>query len=327
MKRTVAFLLSLILAFSLCACTEAPQEDQLEKVTFVLDWTPNTNHTGIYVAYALGYYIEAGLAVEIVQPPEDGAPMMVASGRAQYGVSFQEELAAALAADQPLPITAVSAILQHNTSGVVSLKEKGIDSFAKMEGCTYASWGIPVYDEILFDAVRAENGDPSKINIINNTATDAFAALQTDFDAVWIYYGWDGIIGELKGYELNFLPFAEANPVLDYYTPVIISGNEYLQENPESVKAFLAATAKGYEYAAEHPQEAAEILTQAVPELDYETVVASQTYLSGEYIADAAQWGWIDAERWTRFNDWLFEKGVLSTPIGVNGFTNEFLPQ
>ena len=327
MKRIVAFLLALVLVFSLCACTETPQEDHLEKVTFVLDWTPNTNHTGVYVAYALGYYLEEGLAVEIVQPPEDGAPMMVAAGRAQYGVSFQEEVATALTAGETLPITAVSAILQHNTSGVVSLKEKGIDSFEKMEGCTYASWGIPIYDEILFDAVRAENGDPSKINIINNTATDAYAALQTDFDAVWIYYGWDGIIGEQKGYELNFLPFAEANPVLDYYTPVIIANNAYLEENPEAVKKFLSATAKGYEYAVSHPEEAAEILVNAVPELDLETVVASQKYLAAEYISDAPQWGWIDAKRWARFNDWMFEKGMLSTNLGVDGFTNEFLPQ
>ncbi|MBE6915976.1 MAG: ABC transporter substrate-binding protein [Ruminococcaceae bacterium] len=327
MKRLTALLLCAILCFSLCACRERAQEDHLEKITFVLDWTPNTNHTGVYVAYALGYYLEEGLAVEIVQPPEDGAPMMVASGRAEYGVSFQEEVAAALTAGETLPITAVSAIIQHNTSGVVSLKDRGIESFADLEGKTYASWGIPIYDEILFDAMRAANGDPTKINIINNTATDTYAALQTDFDAIWIYYGWDGIIGEKKGYELNFLPFAEANPILDYYTPVIIANNAYINENPESVKAFLRATAKGYEYAVEHPEEAAEILAEAVPELDLEVLIESQQYLSKEYIADAPQWGWIDTERWSRFNEWMYEKKMTATSLGANGFTNQYLPQ
>ncbi len=327
MKRLTALILSAVILFTLCACGEKPQEDHLEKITFVLDWTPNTNHTGVYLAHALGYYLEEGLSVDIVQPPEDGAPMMVASGQAEYGVSFQEEVAAALTAGETLPITAVCAILQHNTSGVVSLKDRGITSFADLEGKTYASWGVPIYDEILFDAVRADNGDPSKINIINNTATDAYAALQTDFDAVWIYYGWDGIIGEQKGYELNFLPFAEANPTLDYYTPVIVANNAYIEKNPESAKAFLRATAKGYEYAVEHPEEAARILADAVPELDYEILLESQNYLAGEYVADAPQWGWIDAERWSRFNDWMYEKGMTATSLGTSGFTNQYLPQ
>jgi len=54
-----------------------------EKITFCLDWTPNTNHTGLYVAQAKGYYEEAGLDVEIVQPPENGAALMCAAGQAQ----------------------------------------------------------------------------------------------------------------------------------------------------------------------------------------------------------------------------------------------------
>ena len=96
------------------------ENKDLEKVTFVLDWTPNTNHTGLYVALEKGYFEEAGLDVEIVQPPEDGAEVLVASGKAQFGVSFQDSMAAALAGDNPLPITAVASVIQHNTSGIIS---------------------------------------------------------------------------------------------------------------------------------------------------------------------------------------------------------------
>lgn len=323
MKRIAAILLACVLALGLCACTET----QPQAVTFVLDWTPNTNHTGVFVADALGYYADAGLTVEIVQPAEDGAPLMVASGQGQFGVSFQEEVAAALTASDSLPVTTVAAILQHNTSGVVAMKESGIDSFRALEGHTFASWGVPVYDEILFDAVRADGGDPSKIQIINNTATDTYAALKTDFDSVWIYYGWDGIIGEQLGYEINFMPFRDANPVLDYYTPVIIANNAYLEEHPDLVKAFLAATAKGYEYAVANPQEAARILVEASPEIDLSIAEASQDYMAAEYIAEAPQWGWIDETRWSTFNNWMFEKGMTSENLGSRGFTNEYLPQ
>ena len=82
-----------VMAFSLTACGSGSSEgsdDGLTKVTFCLDWTPNTNHTGVYVAQANGYYEEAGLDVEIVQPPEDGAAVMCASGEAQFAVEAQD---------------------------------------------------------------------------------------------------------------------------------------------------------------------------------------------------------------------------------------------
>lgn len=91
-KKIVAGTLSAVMLLSVTACgssstksesasTEAGKK-KLTKVTFCLDWTPNTNHTGIYAAKALGYYEDAGLDVEIVQPPENGAATMCASGQA-----------------------------------------------------------------------------------------------------------------------------------------------------------------------------------------------------------------------------------------------------
>ena len=93
----------------------------------MLDWTPNTNHTGFYVAQAQGYFAEAGLKVNIIQPPEDGAVMMVASGNAEFCIDFQDYLAPVFASKETYPVTAVAALIQHNTSGIVSLKEDGID--------------------------------------------------------------------------------------------------------------------------------------------------------------------------------------------------------
>ena len=104
----------------------------LRKVTFALDWTPNTNHTGVYVAAERGYYKEAGLEVEIVQAPENGADALVAAGDAEFGVSFQDTMAAYVSGDDKLPVTAIAAIIQHNTSGIISMKDKGITSPAKM---------------------------------------------------------------------------------------------------------------------------------------------------------------------------------------------------
>ena len=131
MKKRIAMLLALALVLSLTACGG---EQAADKITIVLDWTPNTNHTGIYAALANGYFEEAGLNVEVVQPPEDGAVALVASGRAQFGVSFQDYLAPAYVGADKMPVTAVAAVIQHNTSGIVSRAGEGMDRPAGLEG-------------------------------------------------------------------------------------------------------------------------------------------------------------------------------------------------
>ena len=90
MKRFFALICACGLVLSLAGCGQKENTGAAgEKITFVLDWTPNTNHTGLYVALAKGYFEQAGIEVEVVQPPEDGAEVLVGSGRAQFGVSFQ----------------------------------------------------------------------------------------------------------------------------------------------------------------------------------------------------------------------------------------------
>ena len=81
-----------------------------QQIVFTPQWTPQSQFAGYYVAQEMGYFEGAGLAVEIVQPPEDGAEVLVASGKAQFGVSFQDSMAAALSGDNALPISAVAAV-------------------------------------------------------------------------------------------------------------------------------------------------------------------------------------------------------------------------
>ena len=260
MKKFMAVMLSACMAFSLCACgntaTERNSDATAEKstknskkITMVLDWTPNTNHTGIYVAQEKGYFKEAGLDVSVIQPPDNGATDLVASGGAEFGIDFQDTLAAAFSSDSPLPVTAVAAILQHNTSGLISLKKKGIDSPGKLEGHSYATWDSPIEQAVLKNVVEKDGGDFSRVKLISTYVEDIVAALHADIESVWIYYGWDGVKCDMEGLSTNFLPFADMNPTFDYYSPVIIGNNDYMKKNPDTTKAFLSAVKKGYEYA------------------------------------------------------------------------------
>lgn len=302
---------------------------ELKDITFVLDWTPNTNHTGIYVARDKGYFKDAGLNVTIVQPPEDGAEVLVASGKAQFGMSFQDSLAPAFSGENKLPVTAVAAVIQHNTSGIISRKGEGMDRPRGLEGKKYATWDLPIEKATLKDVVEADGGDFSKVKLIPSTVTDEVSALRTkSVDAIWIFYAWAGVKAEIDGLPTDYFAFADLNPVFDFYTPVIIANNDFLKEEPDTAKAFLKAAERGYEDAIKNPGEAADILLKEAPELDPKLVRASQEYLADKYQADAKAWGVISPQRWNAYYNWLDEKGLVETPIGENtGFSNAYLPQ
>ena len=338
MKKIVSLLLTAVLIFGVLtgcgakeemAATASGENKKLEKITFVLDWTPNTNHTGLYVAQEMGYFEEAGLDVEIVQPPEDGAVVLVASGKAQFGVSFQDSLAPAFIEGESIPVTAVASVIQHNTSGIISRAGEGMDTPKGMEGHSYATWNGAIELATVQKVMEADGGDYSKLELIPSTVTDEVSALKTNsVDSIWIFYAWAGVKTELEGLETDYFAFAEIDPVFDYYTPVIVAGNQFLEKNPETAKAFLSALSKGYEFAIENPEEAADILCTAAPELDKELVVASQKYLADQYKADAPYWGYMDENRWNNFYQWVNDHELVEGKVMLDaGFTNEYLPK
>ena len=336
MKKMISLLLAAMLVIGmLTGCgtsdntAESADKKDLEKITFVLDWTPNTNHTGLYVAQELGYFEEAGLEVEIVQPPEDGAVVLVASGKAQFGVSFQDSLAPAFVEGEAIPVTAVASVIQHNTSGIISRAGEGMDTPKGMEGHSYATWNGSIELATVQKVMEADGGDYSKLELIPSTVTDEVSALKTNsVDSIWIFYGWAGVKTELENLATDYFAFADIDPVFDYYTPVIVAGNQFLEENPETAIAFLSALSKGYEFAMEKPEEAADILCAAAPELDKELVVASQKYLADQYKADAPYWGYMDENRWNNFYQWVNDHELVEGKVMLDaGFTNEYLPK
>lgn len=305
---------------------EGGADKPLQKVQVVLDWSPNTNHTGLYVARDNGFFKEQGLDVEIIQPGQDGADKMVASGNAQFGVSYQESVTMARIAGAPL--VSIAAVIQHNTSGFASPKEKGIDSPKKFEGKRYGGWGAPVEEAVIDSIMREEGADVGKVDIMSIGDSDFFTAVKRDIDFAWIYYGWTGVESELRGEQLNMVYLTDYSEKLDYYTPVLVTSEETIAKSPELVKAFAAGAAAGYQYAIEHPEDAAEVLIKAEPDLNAELVRASQKWLSPRYQDDAPRWGEQKLTVWKNYADWMFERGLLEAELEAEkAFTNEFLPK
>jgi ABC-type nitrate/sulfonate/bicarbonate transport system substrate-binding protein len=144
----------------------------------------------------------------------------------------------------------------------------------------------------------------------------------------WIFYGWQGFQAKQQGVDLNVVMMKDYFQYIpDYYTPVVIANEDTITKKPEVVKALLKALSRGYEFAIENPEEAANILIADVPELNASLVKASQAWLSPYYRAEAPRWGEQKASIWQDYTNWMVEHGILSTSIDAQkAFTNKFLP-
>jgi len=312
---------------ALAGCAPAATPTGPTPVTMMLDWVPNTNHTGIFVALDKGWYDEEGLQVEVIQPGEGStAVQVVAAGKADFAISYQEEITHARA--EEIPVVSVAAIIQHNTSGFASPKSRFITRPKDFEGKRYGSWGSPIERAMLEVLMACDGGDVGQVEFVNVGWADYFVITQRDVDFAWVFYGWTGIEAELRGEPLSIVMLRDWEYcVPDYYTPVLATSEKEIQEKPDVVRRFMRATARGYQFAIEHPDEAADILIKHAPESDPELVRRSQAWLSNEYQADAPRWGQQEANVWQRYAAWMYEKKVLPRRIDASkAFTNDFLP-
>jgi ABC-type nitrate/sulfonate/bicarbonate transport system substrate-binding protein len=325
MKR---FVVGLVFVLLLTACgVGQPAGGAPTPVKVGLDWTPNTNHTGLYVARDNGMYTTNGLAVEILPAPEGGTvEQLVATGTLDFGISYQESVTQARV--EGLPIVSIAAVIQHNTSGFASRADDGITTAADFAGKKYGAFGSPVEQAVIRGLMECAGADPSTVEFVDIGTTDFFVATERgDIDFAWVFEGWTGMEAEQRGVPLNIVMMNDQNCIPDYYTPVLIASEKTIAERPDLVRRFLAGTSAGYKFAIEKPAEAADILLKAAPELDADLVKRSQTYLAGEYQAEAPRWGEQKLEVWQAYAQWMADRQLISTMIEPDkAFTNAFLP-
>lgn len=299
---------------------------QLEDVTVILDYVANTNHTGMYVALDQGYYEEAGLNVRIIEPTQGATATLIAVGKGDFGISYQEDVTVALTSEEPLPIKAIAAIIQHNTSGFATYKDKNINSPKDFEGKTYAGWGGPGEEAVLKAVMTQAGGDFSKLTMVISDGS-GFEALRDKADVMWFFEAWDNVKCQLNDFPIQYTPVRDLDERLDYYTPVIIASDKTLEERPDMVRKFLAATEKGYRCAMEDPKGSAKILQKYAPDYSLEMLTMSQEYLASKYMEDSDRWGVMKDEVWDGYTGFMAEYGVIKEAIpAAKCYTNEFLP-
>ena len=326
MKKLMKSLLAAACIVTLSGCGSQTSTEETKEVTLVLDYVPNTNHTGIYVAQNKGYFEEEGLKVNIIEPGDNNtSAALVAAGKGQFGISYQEDVTYALTAEEPMPIKAIATIIQHNTSGFVTLKDSGITSPKDFEGTTYAGWQSLSEEAVIKAVMNNAGADFDKLTMVGADGS-GLSQLNSGIDILWEFKGWAIIKAEMEGMEFNYMPLNTLDERLDYYTPVVITNNDMIENDPETVQKFMNAVKKGYEFAIDNPDEAAEILHEYIPDYDLDFLKESQAYLSAEYAKDADSWGVMKDSVWDGYTDFMYENGLISKKITAGEqYTNEFL--
>ncbi len=302
---------ALLALLFIVSCGGGDDKDGPAKIRVQLDWTPNTNHIGIYVALANGWYADAGLEVEILPYTDINPDLIVANGNADIGISFPAAVIYSRAAG--LDLVSVAAILQRNPTELAVLASSDIQSPKDFDGHTYAGFGLP-YEEPQIRTVVIADGGTGDFDVAT-LSTAAYEALyQGRADFTEIFVTWEGIEAQLRGIPLRTFNYSDFG-MPEFHGVVLIANADSLSGSKASdLRRFLAVTQRGYEYAADQPDAASQVFMDYLPNGTFpepELVIQSTQKLSSYFVESGERWGIQDESSWTAYIRWFVEQGLV----------------
>ena len=322
-RKRIAFVTLLLLSTVLLAACGGKSEN--DKISLALDWFPNSNHAGFYMAQEMGYYEDEGLKLDIVVPanPED-VLRTVGAGRDDFGISYQSEVLLALG--EGVGVKSIAALAQHPLNSLMVLEESGITRPGNLTGKQVGITGIPS-EEALFSTMLEYDGVGMEDVTLVNVGFDLSTALiGKKVDAiVGAYWTYESIAMEMQGFPVRVLRMEDWG-VPDFYELVLVTNQDMLSRDPDVVRRFLRATAKGFADAIDDPQMAVDILVDANPEVDNALETRSIALLAPMWTEGVHTFGWQTKERWQSLARWMKDKGLLKEDVNEDGaFTSEFV--
>jgi putative hydroxymethylpyrimidine transport system substrate-binding protein len=320
------------LALGLAACGEKSENVTSEAQPFrlALDFYPNPDHAGIYMAKKLGYFKEAGLDVSINAPADPSAPIkQVAAGQADLAISYEPEVN--LAQDQGLEVVAVGALVNRPLTSMIWLKKSGIKGIGSLRGKTIATAGIPYQDAFLKTILARANLTPGDVHSVN-VGFGLLPALVGGKAQAMLggYSNVEGVDLRLRGKEPVITPVDKLG-VPTYNELVLVAKRSRLEEDPQAIRLFIAALARGTSAAVKDPKAATEAVLEANPNLDPKLtaaeVKATLPLLGAPSKQAAHPYGYMDPAAWRRFTGWMRDNGLISgLPAPSQLLSNAYLP-
>ena len=258
--------LLLIIVFTLISCSN---EQELIDISLALDWYPNSNHAGIYYGIDNGYFEENDINVDVYTPSDPASILQtVASGRDEFGISYQPDLL--LARSEGIPVVAVHSIVKTPLNSIMTLGDSGIDNPSKLKNKTIGYPGIPLNIGILTSILEEQDLTIDDVELVDVGFDLVPALLSERVDAIiGAFWSHESILIELEGREVNILKFEEWG-IPKYHELVLVTSEEYFKNNEEIVEKFVDAFSRGYEESIENNDESMEALIAAFPEVNIE---------------------------------------------------------
>lgn len=300
----------------------------MQKIRLALDWTPNVNHLGFFIAKELGYYVQKNIDLQILNPIEDNYTLTPGKklelDMADAAIAPFETVISLNNKSNPVRALAIYSIFQNDLSCIVTLKSSNIATPKQLDGKTYASYKARYEDLIVKEMIKNDGGKgdpkilyPEKLGIWNTL-------LSGNADATWIFDNWEGIEANSKGVELNKFTMAEFN--IPYgYSPIVIAKAESISRNKSLYSDFVKETQKGFLFAKANPAESLRILKKYVTEYDLKNIDLEKSIaFSTAHLGDESNCGMMKEERVNAFLNWITEKGLEEHAIlDQQLFTNE----
>ena len=311
----LAFVLGALALAAAAACVNS--EPERASVKLALDWYPNANHIGLYIAQSKGYFDEEGLDVNMYTPSDPSTVLQtVGAGQDDFGMSYQPDVL--LARNEDVPVVSVLGVVQHPLNSLMTLKTSGLTSPAHLKGRKVGYPGIPT-NEPLLDTMLKQDGlrgleDVEMVNIGWNISE---SLIGEKVDAViGAYWTHESIHMENLGYPVNVMRMEDWG-VPDYYELVLVTGESYLAENEDVVERFVRAMKRGYEEAIADAQAGVDVLVAANEgEIDEAIDRPGADLLVDLWqLPGGGGFGTQETARWDGFVQWMKDNGMIGESL------------
>jgi putative hydroxymethylpyrimidine transport system substrate-binding protein len=323
MKRLAAALL-IALACVFTACGEKSEDTtgaSSDPLSLTLDFYPNPDHAGIYMAEKLGYFDDAGLDVSIHTPADPAAPIkLLAAGQTDLAISYEPEVL--LAHEQGLDVVAVAALVDRPLTSLIWLKKSGVKGVADLRGKTIATAGIPYQDAYLKTILARAKLTPSDVDTVN-VGYGLLPALVGGRAQAMLggFSNVEGVDLRLRGKDPVVTPVDELG-VPTYDELVLVARRDRLEEDPQAIRLFLGALARGTAAAVESPGAATDAVLAANKDLDPKLTRAEVDAT----LPLLSKTGEMDEAAWLKFIAWMNENELIAaSPAPAEVLSNEYL--
>ena len=294
-------------------------------VSILLDWTPNTDHTGLYAALAQGYFHAEGVVPTISVPANPGNALEeVAAGRADFAVSYEPDVL--LARQQGIPIRSVMALVDRPLNTIMSLTSSHITSARDLKGKSIGITGVPSDYAVVHAVLEYAHVPLSSVHLVRVGYNLLPALLHHRVNAVeGVYWTWEAVQVRQMGYRVNVLHLEQVG-VPTYDELVLVTSNQLLRRDPSLVRRTLRAIQEGYAFAFAHPGPAGTDLLKETQGLSPKLIRASLVLLHGAFDYKVPTVGYQNPADWRRYMAWMVHYHLLKHPVSIPGaMSNGFL--